>query len=156
MIYSAYSLKTTVLMSVPLALNALYLLFTLYNLFFYLTNFMMAFAYIATYMLVPLVLEIFWFRIIISGYAYDYEANNIEFSITRKGKSVMNIIYKDAVSVEYKPMKYLWVEQGFHVTIKMKGYSHNFDYVVPRAMLNHRENFPFEIIRQKIGEQNAV
>ncbi|MCH5204446.1 MAG: hypothetical protein J1F03_06840 [Oscillospiraceae bacterium] len=142
-------------MSVPLALNALYLLFTLFNLFFYLTNFMMAFAYIVTYMLLPLVFEVFWFRIIISGYACDYEANNVEFRVTRKGRPVMNILYKNAESVEYTPMRFLWVEQGFHVTIKMKSCSYSFDYVVPHAMLNHRESFPFEIISRKIGEQNA-
>ena len=142
-------------MSVPLVLNGLYLLFTLYNLFFYLTNFMMAFAYIATYMLLPLVFEIFWFRVIISGYVCDYEANHVEFRITRKGRPIMNVLYKNAVSVEYKPMKFLWVEQGFHVTVKMKSYSFCFDYVVPHAMRFHEEYFPFEIIRRKIGEQDV-
>lgn len=112
-------------------------------------------AYILMYMLVPAVAEVVLFRYTVRGYACDYEANQVQFSITRKGNTVMNILYKNAESVEYKPMKYLWVEQGFHVTIKMKGYSHNFDYVVPHAMLNHRENFPFEIISRKIGEQDA-
>ncbi|MCH5208627.1 MAG: hypothetical protein J1F04_07055 [Oscillospiraceae bacterium] len=107
------------------------------------------------------VFEVVLFRYIIRGYACDYTANRVEFCITRKGRTVMNILYKDAVSVEYRPMKFLWAEQGFHVTIKMKSYSLFFDYVVPRAMRFHTDNFPFEIInreivRREIGEENAV
>ena len=107
------------------------------------------------YLLLPYVFEVVWFKMTIRGYACDYEANNVEFRVTRRGKPVMNVIYKNAVSVEYKPMKFLWVEQGFHVTIKMKSHSLYFDYVVPHAMRFHEENFAFELIRRKIGEQDA-
>ncbi|MCH5196259.1 MAG: hypothetical protein J1F28_06070 [Oscillospiraceae bacterium] len=117
-------------------------------------------AIVVVFMLLPAIVEIVLFRYIIRGYACDYTANRVEFCITRKGRTVMNILYKDAVSVEYRPMKFLWAEQGFHVTIKMKSYSLFFDYVVPRAMRFHTDNFPFEIIireivRRKIGEQDV-
>lgn len=111
---------------------------------------------LVVYFLFPLIIDILLFKIIMSGYSCSYKANNIEFIIRRKNKTVMNILYKDAISVEYKPMKFLWLEQGVRVKITMKNYELNLNYVVPHKMLSHPEYFPFEIIRKKIGEQNAA
>lgn len=94
-------------------------------------------------------------NVILNGYACRYRANNLEFLIYRKGKAVLNLLYKDAVGVEYKPMKFLWFNQGYHVIIKMKKYTLDFDYVETSFRhQQHPENFPFEIIRQKIEELN--
>lgn len=171
-IYSAYSRKILTVLTIILGLIALYLVsMGCYWAIKFIEscikvpegifiNVLATIVFILMFMLVPAIVEIVLFRYIIRGYACDYEANHVQFCITRKGKPVMSVIYKNAESVEYKPMKYLWFEQGFHVTVNMKSYSLKFDYVVPRAMRFHTENFPFEIIireivQRKIGEQNA-
>ncbi len=107
--------------------------------------------------ILPIAITIILFRIILRGYSCRYKANNIEFVIYRKGIAIIDLLYKDAVSVEYKPLKFLWFRQGFRVVITMKKYTLEFDYVeLSSAKRQHPEDFPFEIIRRKIEEQNPV
>lgn len=149
---------------IPVVLLTGYLLFLVVNILItVVTNIMFiaelvlfGLVHIITLFLLPLVIDILLFKIIASGYSCSYKADNLEFVLKRQDKTLANILYKDAVSVEYKPLKFLWLEQGVRVKITMKNYALNFNYVVPRKMLSHPENFPFEIIRHKIGEQNAI
>ncbi|MCH5204447.1 MAG: hypothetical protein J1F03_06845 [Oscillospiraceae bacterium] len=167
-IYRAYSKKIEALMTIPLVLVGGFSAVASVILLVIIISYPPGIAvlifqkphYIILFIILPYVFEVVWFKYIVRGYACDYEANQTVFSVTRKGKPILSVIYKNAVSVKYKPMKYLWFDQGFHVTIKMKTYSLKFDYVVPRAMRFHHDNFPFEIIiqeivRREIGEQNA-
>ena len=167
-IYRAYSKKIEALMTIPLVLVGGFSATVSVILLIIIISYPPGLAvlliqkphYIILFIILPYVFEVVWFKYIVRGYACDYEANQTVFSVTRKGKPILSVIYKNAVSVKYKPMKYLWFDQGFHVSIKMKGYSLKFDYVVPRAMRFHYDNFPFEIIiqeivRREIGEKNA-
>ncbi|MCH5204448.1 MAG: hypothetical protein J1F03_06850 [Oscillospiraceae bacterium] len=163
----AFSKKQTALLMIPLGLLTLYLLFTAFTVVqaaildpTSIGQLVLAFRVDPLRMLallvLPIIAEVLLFNGIAGGYTCRYKANNLEFLIYRKGKGIINLLYRDAVSVEYRPMKFLWVEQGVHVTIKMKTYSLSFDYVVaPRKYLGRTEEYPFEIIRKKIGEQNA-
>lgn len=91
-----------------------------------------------------------------SGNEYKYQANQREFSFSRKnGKGgVAHFFYKDILSVDYCPHKFLWFDNGFYVTIETKGGFFTYKYVFPR--FRHRiaeKNLPFEIIREQIAEK---
>lgn len=162
----AFSKKQTALLMIPLVIISLWVLLCLVSIVVgtirditHLGNLVLVFLvdplYIISLYILPPAAGIILFRFIVGGYVCRYKANNLEFVIYRNGKGIINLLYSDAVSVEYKPMKFLWVEQGVHVTIKMKSYSLSFDYVVtPRKYLGRTEEYPFEIIRRKIGEQH--
>ena len=137
----AFSKKHTALLMIPLGLITLYLLFALsitlwgiitnpYELGFLIMGVIYDPLYYLLMLALPLAADILLFNGILGGYACQYKANNLEFIIYRKGRGILSLLYKDAVSVEYKPMKFLWAKQGVHVTIKMKTYSLHFDYVV--------------------------
>lgn len=163
----AFSKKQTALLMIPVVILVLYLLFCAVILVWsqisdpaYLGNLLVSLVIDPTNLIFKLFLPfaalVVLINVILNGYACRYRANNLEFLIYRKGKAVLNLLYKDAVSVEYKPMKFLWFNQGYHVIIKMKKYTLDFDYV--ETSFRHRqhpENFPFEIIKKKIEELNA-
>ena len=160
----AFPKKTAVLLMIPVVLLSAWVLFCVGLLLSFIIVDIGAVAkliilgmpHILGFLILPLALDILLFRLIVGGYSCTYKADNIEFTVTRKNLNLLNILYKNAVSVEYKPMKFLWINQGFHVIITMKTYTLSLDYVVPsKKMLFHPEDFPFEIIRKKIGEQNV-
>lgn len=162
----AFSKKQTILLLIPVVIIIAYLTAFLITVIMsqavdsgYLGNLVVSLFYDPlrwVFMIfLPLAVLIVLINVILNGYACRYRANNLEFLIYRKGKAVLNLLYKDAVSVEYKPMKFLWFNQGFHVIIKMKKYTLDFDYVETSFLKRqHPENFPFEIIKQKIEELN--
>lgn len=163
----AFSKKQTALLMIPVVILVLYLLFcavilvmsqisdptTLGNL---LLSLVIDPTHLVLMIILPLLIMLLLFKTILGGYACRYKANNLEFVIYRKGSAILNLLYKDAVSVEYKPLNFLWFEQGFHVVITMKKYTLDFDYVeLSFRKRQHPEDFPFEIIRRKIEELNA-
>lgn len=163
-LHVAFPKKTAVLMMMPVVLLSAWVLFfaglllsiIIINISSIVKILLFGLPRIIGFLILPLAVDILLFRLIVGGYSCTYKADNLEFTVTRKDLNLLNILYRDAVSVKYKPMKFLWIHQGFHVIIMMKTYKLSLDYVVPsKKMLMHPEDFPFEIIRRKIGEQNV-
>lgn len=89
------------------------------------------------------------------GAEYKYEANLREFSFSRKkGKgAVAHFFYKDILSVDYCPHKFLWYDNGYYVSIETKSGFFTYKYVFPR--FKHwipAERLPFEVIREQTAE----
>lgn len=86
------------------------------------------------------------------GEKWDFKATGREIIFSRKGQPSYIIFYKDVLSVDYEPYKFLGMfETGYTVTVIVNGERHEFKYVFPR--LNTKVPFeftPFEIIRAKI------
>ena len=93
-------------------------------------------------------------NIIRSGEKWHYEATGREIVFSRKGKASQIIFFKDALSVDYAPYKFLGIiETGYTVTVLTYGKRHEFRYVFPN--LNRKIPFdmtPFEIIRKQIDQ----
>lgn len=84
----------------------------------------------------------------------NYKADGRGFYITcREGNA--QIMYKDVISVDYSPTKYLKRDLGYKVVIKTIYGCEVFDYVFPR--FNHvipERDTPFEVIRKNIPPEN--
>lgn len=94
-----------------------------------------------------------------SGNEYKYSANLREFSFSRRdGKgAVAHFFYKDVLSVDYCPHKFLWFDNGYYVTIETKSGFFTYKYVFPR--FRHwisAEKLPFEVIREQIAESKNL
>lgn len=157
----AYRKKTAALLMIPVVVLAVYLLvMALLIILSFISNgplyYGIVFIWTLIYILPEAVVEALLFKTIIRGYDCTYKANDTEFTVFGRNEIIMHILFKDAVDVEYKPMKFLWINQGVHVFIKTKNKTYGFDYVAPsRRYLREHDDIPFEIIRTKIGEQNA-
>ena len=88
-----------------------------------------------------------------SGTEYRYSANAREFSFSRRdGKgAVAHFFYKDVLSVDYVPHKFLWYDNGYYVTIETKSGFFTYKYNFPRFKHRISQNdLPFEKIRERI------
>ena len=88
-----------------------------------------------------------------SGTEYRYSANAREFSFSRRdGKgAVAHFFYKDVLSVDYAPHKFLWYDNGYYVTIETKSGFFTYKYTFPRFKHPISQNdLPFEKIRERI------
>ncbi|MCH5208628.1 MAG: hypothetical protein J1F04_07060 [Oscillospiraceae bacterium] len=99
-------------------------------------------------------LFLFFFNMIRSGEHWNYVASGREMIFSRKGRASDIIFYKDVVSVDYRPYKFLGIiETGYTVNVLTYGKRYEFRYVYPN--LAHKisfENTPFEIIRKQIDQ----
>ena len=114
---------------------------------------------LAIYAVIYILLMTVLLDIIRGGSEYKYSANQREFSFSRKnGKgAVAHFFYKDILSVDYCPHKFLWFDNGFYVTIETKSGFFTYKYVFPR--LRHwiaAKNLPFEVIREQIAEKQNL
>lgn len=157
----AYRKKTAVLLMIPVVILAVYLLvMALLIILSFIRNgpfyYGLVFMWTLMYILPEAVVEVLLFKTVVRGYDCTYKANDTEFTVYGRNEIIMHILFKDAVDVEYKPMKFLWVKQGLHVFVKTKNNTYSFDYVTPsRRYLREHDDIPFELIRSKMGEQNA-
>ncbi len=97
--------------------------------------------------------------IIRGGNEYKYQANQREFWFSRKnGKGgVAHFFYKDVLSVDYCPHKFLWFDNGYYVSIETKSGFFTYKYVFPRFRHPIAEkNLPFEVIREQIAEKQKL
>ena len=110
----------------------------------------------ATTMVIVFVIGLFLFfvNMIRSGEHWSYVASGREIIFSRKGRASDIIFYKDVVSVDYRPYKFLGIiETGYTVNVLTYGRRYEFRYVYPN--LAHKisfENTPFEIIRKQIDQ----
>lgn len=97
----------------------------------------------------PLIILFSIFRI--RGPMCSYKADGRGFFVTMKGKGDDIILYRDVLSVDYKPTKLLWKINGFKVDILTKSGIIHYDYIFPN--IHHRiprQNLPFEVIRKNM------
>lgn len=125
----------------------------------YMVPFTYALVELAIYAVIYILLMTVLVDLIRGGNEYKYSANLREFSFSRKkGKgAVAHFFYKDILSVDYCPHKFLWFDNGFYVTIETKSGFFTYKYVFPR--FRHRipvERLPFEVIREQIAEKEKL
>lgn len=87
----------------------------------------------------------------VHGPLHEYRADGRGFFVTIKGKGNEQILYKDVLSVDYKPVKLLWSAYGYKVDILTSYGVIHYDYIYPR--FNHkipRQYLPFEAIRKNM------
>lgn len=91
----------------------------------------------------------------IRGPMCNYKADGRGFFVTMKGKGDDIILYRDVLSVDYKPTKLLWKINGFKVDILTRSGLIHYDYIFPN--ISHRiprQNLPFEVIRKNMPERD--
>ena len=122
----------------------------------YMVPFTYALVKLAIYAVIYILLMTVLIDLIRGGNEYKYTANQREFSFSRKnGKgAVAHFFYKDILSVDYCPHKFLWFDNGYYVTIETKSGFFTYQYVFPRFRHPIAEkNLPFEVIREQIAEK---
>lgn len=122
----------------------------------YMVPFTYALVELAIYAVIYILLMTVLIDIIRGGNEYKYTANQREFSFSRKkGKgAVAHFFYKDILSVDYCPHKFLWFDNGYYVTLETKSGFFTYKYVFPRFRHPIAEkNLPFEVIREQIAEK---
>ena len=125
----------------------------------YMVPFTYALVELAIYAVIYILLMAVLLDIIRGGNEYKYQANQREFSFSRKnGKGgVAHFFYKDVLSVDYCPHNFLWFDNGYYVTIETKSGFFTYKYVFPRFRhLIPVERLPFEVIREQIAEKEKL
>lgn len=89
------------------------------------------------------------------GPLHSYKADGRAFFVTVKGKDKDLILYRDVLSVEYTPTKFLWFERGYKVDIITTYGTIHYDYIFPR--FNHcisLQDLPFDVIKRNIPNRS--
>lgn len=100
---------------------------------------------------IALAIVILILRIIRAGDEYRYKANGREFTVSKKNRPDETVLYRDAKGISYKPIKFLWFDNGYEVEIVTVYGVMKFGYCYPR--FNHpikKEDLPFDIIKRHI------
>lgn len=87
----------------------------------------------------------------IRGKLYSYRADGRGFFVTTKGGGSEQILYKDVLSVDYKPTKLFGKVYGYKVDILATYGVVHYDYIFPK--FSHkipRQYLPFEAIRKNM------
>lgn len=88
---------------------------------------------------------------------YTYIADGREFRITDKKGMTETIYFCDVESVEYKPLKLLWLQRGYKVDIITKYRTISYDCLF---LLNKKHQstheLPFALIEEKIAARKAA
>lgn len=87
----------------------------------------------------------------IRGKLHSYKADGRGFFVTVKGGGNEQILYKDVLSVDYKPMKLFGRVYGYQVDILASYGVVHYDYIFPK--FSHkipRQYLPFEAIRKNM------
>lgn len=101
----------------------------------------------------PLIFLLLIFKI--RGPMCRYKADGRGFFVTMRGRGDDIILYRDVLSVDYKPTKLLWRINGFKVDILTKSGVIHYDYIFPN--ISHRiprQNLPFEVIRKNMPKRD--
>lgn len=91
----------------------------------------------------------------IHGKLHSYRADGRGFFVSAKGQGDDIILYRDVLSVDYKPTKLLGRVNGYKVDILTKAGITHYDYIFPK--FTHRiprQNLPFEVIRKNMPERD--
>lgn len=99
---------------------------------------------------------IFYMLTHIRGKLYSYRADGRGFFVTVKGGGNEQILYKDVLSVDYKPTKLFGRVRGYKVDILMTYGVVHYDYIFPR--FTHkipRQYLPFECIRKNMPNKDV-
>ncbi len=86
---------------------------------------------------------------------YTYTADGKEFRISDKNGRTEIIYYCDVLNVNYKPIKFLWRERGYHVDIitKYRTITYHCLFLANKRYQNTKD-LPFHIIEERIQRGN--
>ncbi len=105
--------------------------------------------------IVFLLLDIALYRVI-HHTELNYVADGKEFRVTDKDGSLTTIYFCDVQEVRYKPLRFLWINRGFKVSIVMKYTTVNYNYLHLRNKLRRKpEDTPFAIIERMIKKSEV-
>ena len=88
------------------------------------------------------------------GTLHSYKADGRAFYVTVRGKGKDQILYRDVLSVDYTPTKFLWFDRGYKVDILTTYGTVHYDYIFP--YFDHRiipKNLPFDVIKRNIRDE---
>lgn len=91
------------------------------------------------------------------GTLHSYKADGRGFYVSVKGKGKDQILYRDVLSVDYTPTKFLWFDRGYKVDIVMTYGVVHYDYIFP--YFGHSispENLPFDVIARNIPNRDET
>ena len=89
------------------------------------------------------------------GPLHSYKADGRAFYVKVKGKGKDQILYRDVLSVEYTPTKFLWFDRGYKVDIVTTYGVVHYDYIFP--LFGHRislEDLPFDVLIRNIPNRD--
>lgn len=93
----------------------------------------------------------------IHGPLHSYRADGRAFFVTVNGKGKDLILYRDVLSVEYIPTKFLWFDRGYKVNIVTTYGTVRYDYIFygfkQRISL---QDLPFDVIKRNIPNRDET
>ena len=91
------------------------------------------------------------------GTLHSYKADGRGFYVRAKGKGKDQILYRDVLSVNYTPTKFLWFDRGYKVDIIMTYGVVHYDYIFP--YFGHKifpVDLPFDVIARNIPKRDET
>ena len=93
----------------------------------------------------------------IHGPLHRYRADGRAFFVTVNGKDKVPILYRDVLSVEYTPTKFLWFDRGYKVDIVTTYGTVHYDYIFPRFnQCISIQDLPFDVIKRNIPNRDET
>ena len=89
------------------------------------------------------------------GPLHGYKADGRGFYVTVNGKGKDQILYRDVLSVDYTPTKFLWFDRGYDVDILTTYGTVHYDCVFPRFnQCISLQDLPFDVIKRNIPNRD--
>lgn len=80
------------------------------------------------------------------GRKFTYSANGREFVVESKNYPGGRIVYSEVLSVDYSPIKFLWITRGFRANIFTRHGKYTYEHLLKRGVRTVKD-LPFELIR---------
>lgn len=92
-----------------------------------------------------------------SGEKYSWSATGREFTVSRKNRGATIIFYKEVVTIDYEPLKFLYFfPHGYTVIVRTTRDEYEFKYVFPGTKTSQPfENTPFGKLSQIVDDLRA-
>lgn len=97
-------------------------------------------------------------NIVRHGDKYKWYATGRDFTISRKNKPSTIIFYKEVVSVDYEPLKFLYFfNQGYRVRVQTTRDEYEFKYAFPKGKGSKRfEDTPFGLLARTVDSLRTM
>lgn len=158
MFYTKFDTRLTVVLSIVIAAAWYFVILIVWRLLWFLTVYLTStqnIILVTAAFLISIPFLLFHSVTKFHGPLHSYKADARGFYITIAGKGNDQILYKDVLSVDYTPTKFMWGELGYKVDILTTYGVMHYNYIFPR--FNHKipiKDMPFDVIQRNIPEKN--
>lgn len=80
------------------------------------------------------------------GRKFTYSANGREFVVESKNYPGGHIVYSEVISIDYTPIKFLWILRGFKADMYTRHGKYTYEHLLKKEIRTEKD-LPFEIIR---------